>query len=128
RARLGRPPRCLRLCARRAPHRDGVEAWALARHRLYAARARRRHGEPAPMSAAAAIALSALAMTLIVGGRYLLSSGAFALATRLRHPGLYRGREAQIRREIGWSLASAAIYGIPAGVVAWGWQARDWTR
>jgi len=80
------------------------------------------------MSAAAAIALSALAMTLIVGGRYLLSSGAFALATRLRHPGLYRGLELQIRREIGWSLASAAIYGVPAGLVAWGWQARGWTR
>jgi len=80
------------------------------------------------MSAAAAIALSALAMTLIVGGRYLVSSGAFALATRLRHPGLYRGLGPQIRREIGWSLASAAIYGIPAGIVAWGWQARGWTR
>ena len=43
------------------------------------------------MSAALAIALWALAMTLIVGGRYLLSSGGFALATRLKHPGLYRG-------------------------------------
>ena len=58
------------------------------------------------MSAALAIALSALAMTLIVGGRYLLSSGGFALATRLKHPGLYRGLETQMRREIGWSLAS----------------------
>ena len=33
-----------------------------------------------------------------------------------------------MRREIGWSLASAAIYGIPAGIVAWGWQAHGWTR
>src|SRR3546814_13097552 len=33
-----------------------------------------------------------------------------------------------MRREIGWSLASAAIYGVPAGIVAWGWQARGWTR
>ncbi|SNT17678.1 sterol desaturase family protein [Sphingopyxis indica] len=80
------------------------------------------------MSAALPIAFSALAMTLIVGGRYLLTSGAFALATRLRRPGLYRGLEAQMRREIGWSLASAAIYGIPAGIVAWGWQAQGWTR
>ena len=80
------------------------------------------------MSAGAAIALSALAMTLIVGGRYLVSSGAFALATWFRHPRLYRGLGPQIRREIGWSLASAAIYGIPAGIVAWGWQARGWTR
>jgi sterol desaturase/sphingolipid hydroxylase (fatty acid hydroxylase superfamily) len=80
------------------------------------------------VSAAPAIALSALAMTLIVGGRYLVSSGAFAFATRLRHPGLYRGQEPQIRREIGWSLASAVLYGIPAGIVAWGWQAHGWTR
>ncbi|MEI9853013.1 MAG: sterol desaturase family protein [Sphingomonas sp.] len=74
------------------------------------------------------ILLSALAMTLIVGVRYLLASGAFALATRLRHPGLYAGLDGQIRREIGWSLASAAIYGVPAGIVAWGWQNRGWTR
>ena len=46
----------------------------------------------------AAVLFSALAMTLIIGVRYLISSGAFALATRLRHPGLYRGLEAQIRR------------------------------
>jgi lathosterol oxidase len=75
-----------------------------------------------------AILASALAMTLIVGLRYLAASGGFALATRLRHPGLYAGLDRQIRREIGWSLVSAAIYGIPAGVVAWGWANRGWTR
>lgn len=75
-----------------------------------------------------AILLSALAMTLIVAVRYLIVSGGFAWATRLRHPGLYRGLDAQMRREIRWSLASAAIYGIPAGIVAWGWQHRGWTR
>ena len=80
------------------------------------------------MDAAAAILLSALAMTLIVGVRYLIASGGFALATRVRRPGLYTGLDAQVRREIGWSLASAAIYGAPAGVVAWGWQAHGWTR
>jgi len=74
-----------------------------------------------------AILLSALAMTLIVGLRYLAASGGFALATRLRHPGLYAGLNGQIRREIGWSLTSAAIYGIPAGIVAWGWANRGWT-
>jgi lathosterol oxidase len=74
-----------------------------------------------------AIVLSALAMTAIVAGRYLAASGLFAWATRRLHPGLYAGLDAQIRREIGWSLASAAIYGAPAGVVAWGWQARGWT-
>ena len=66
-------------------------------------------------------------MTLIVGVRYLLASGGFALATRVRHPGLYNGLDTQMRREIAWSLASAAIYGVPAGIVAWGWQHRGWT-
>jgi sterol desaturase/sphingolipid hydroxylase (fatty acid hydroxylase superfamily) len=80
------------------------------------------------MSGVTALILSALVMTLIVGVRYLLVSGAFAVATGWRHPGLYLGLDAQIRREIAWSLASAAIYGVPAGVVAWGWQAHGWTR
>jgi sterol desaturase/sphingolipid hydroxylase (fatty acid hydroxylase superfamily) len=80
------------------------------------------------MSAPLAIALSALAMTLIVGVRYLIASGGFALATRLTRPGLYAGLDQQMRREVMWSLASAAIYGIPAGIVAWGWQNRAWTQ
>lgn len=66
-------------------------------------------------------------MTMIVGVRYLIVSGAFAWATRLRHPGLYARLTPQIRREIAWSLASAAIYGIPAGIVAWGWDSQGWT-
>ncbi|TCP35552.1 sterol desaturase family protein [Sphingomonas sp. BK235] len=80
------------------------------------------------MDAIVAILLSALAMTLIVGVRYLLASGGFALATRWRHRDLYAGLDPQIRREIGWSLASAAIYGVPAGIVAWGWRTHGWTR
>ena len=75
-----------------------------------------------------AVALSALAMTLIVGGRYLAVSGGFAWLTRRRFPGLYEGQRRQIRREIGWSLASAGIYGVPAGLLAWGWQEHGWTR
>ena len=75
-----------------------------------------------------AVLLSALAMTVIVALRYLLSSGLFAFATGRVRPGLYAGLDPQIRREIGWSLLSAAIYGIPAGVVAWGWAERGWTR
>lgn len=74
-----------------------------------------------------AILLSALAMTVIVALRYLATSGLFAVASERMRPGIYRGKGAQIRREIGWSLVSAAIYGIPAGIVAWGWQARGWT-
>jgi Delta7-sterol 5-desaturase len=75
-----------------------------------------------------AILLSAIAMTLIVGARYLIASGAFAWATKLRHPGLYARLDKQIAREIRWSLLSAGIYGVPAGIVAWGWQNRSWTR
>ena len=80
------------------------------------------------MSAAALILVSALAMSAIVGVRYLIVSGAFAWATERRHPGLYRDRRPQIAREIGWSLASALIYGVPAGIVAWGWRQHGWTR
>ncbi|WP_395329774.1 sterol desaturase family protein [Novosphingobium sp. BL-8H] len=75
-----------------------------------------------------ALVLSAVVMTAIVGLRYLATSGLFAWITARVRPGLYKGLDRQIRAEIGWSLASSAIYGIPAGVVAWGWQAHHWTR
>ena len=74
------------------------------------------------------ILLSALAMSMIVGVRYLVTSGLFAAWTARRFPGRLAGQGAQVRREIGWSLASAAIYGVPAGMVAWGWQERGWTH
>jgi sterol desaturase/sphingolipid hydroxylase (fatty acid hydroxylase superfamily) len=75
-----------------------------------------------------ALSLSIVAMTLIVGVRYLAFSGGFAWLTKRRFAGLYDSQSAQIRREISWSLASAFIYGAPAGLVAWGWQERGWTR
>jgi Delta7-sterol 5-desaturase len=74
------------------------------------------------------IIASALIMTIIVAARYLVTSAAFAWATRMKHAGLYAGLRAQMKREIGWSLLSAALYGIPAGIVAWGWQNRGWTQ
>lgn len=74
-----------------------------------------------------AILLSMATMTAIVAARYLFVSGAFAWATARRSPNLYRGRRAQIRREIGWSLFSALIYAVPAAVALWGWQDRGWT-
>lgn len=80
------------------------------------------------LSIIVAVTLSAVAMTVIVGVRYLVTSAGFALATRLKHPGLYTGLDPQIRREIWWSLVSAAIYGVPAGVLAWGWERHGWTR
>jgi hypothetical protein len=63
----------------------------------------------------APLILSAVAMTVIVGVRYLITSGLFAALTVRRFPGRLSGQAGQVRREIGWSLASAAIYGIPAG-------------
>jgi sterol desaturase/sphingolipid hydroxylase (fatty acid hydroxylase superfamily) len=72
--------------------------------------------------------LSALAMTAIMGARYFVTSGFFAWLTGRVRPGQYAGLAPQIRREIGWSLASAVIYGVPAGIVAWGWQQHGWTR
>jgi Delta7-sterol 5-desaturase len=75
-----------------------------------------------------AIAVAAVSMTVIVGVRYLITSGAFAWATHVRHRGLYERLRPQIRREIGWSLTSATIYGVPAGIVAWGWDNLGWTR
>jgi Delta7-sterol 5-desaturase len=80
------------------------------------------------MNDIAVIAASLFSMTLIVGVRYLLTSGAFAWATRIKHPGLYAGLAPQMKREIRWSLLSAGIYGAPAGLVSWGWNARGWTR
>ncbi|TZG28088.1 sterol desaturase family protein [Sphingomonas montanisoli] len=66
-------------------------------------------------------------MTAIIAGRYLVSSGGFAWLSARRHPHIHVGRGEQIRREIAWSLASAVVYGLPAGIVAWGWQAQGWT-
>jgi lathosterol oxidase len=74
-----------------------------------------------------AAALSMLAMTGIVAVRYLASSGLFAWLTRRVRPGLYKGLERQIGMELRWSLVSAAIFGLPAGLVAWGWQQHGWT-
>jgi Delta7-sterol 5-desaturase len=75
----------------------------------------------------------AVSMTLIVAVRYLIVSGGFALLTRVRHPELHmladrQRRRRQIRREIGWSLMAAIIYGVPAGVVAMLWRKFGGTR
>ena len=75
-----------------------------------------------------AILVSVLSMTAIVAARYIASSGLFAWISARRVPGIHDKLGAQMRREIRWSLVSAAIFGIPAGVVAWGWQERGWTR
>ena len=75
-----------------------------------------------------ALAISVLGTTLIVALRYALTSGGFAWLTERVRPGHLATLRPQIRREIGWSLGAAAIYGVPAGVIAWGWQEHGWTR
>lgn len=75
-----------------------------------------------------ALLAAGLAVTLIVALRYLLISGAFALITQKVRPGLYDGKRQQIAKEIRWSLISAAIYGVPAGVVLWAAIHHGWTQ
>ena len=75
----------------------------------------------------AAFLLAGTAMSAMVVIRYFLSSGLFAWATRRMRPGLYDGQGDQIGQEIRWSLISAAIYGLPAGFIFWGWRHHGWT-
>ncbi|MEO1044018.1 MAG: sterol desaturase family protein [Pseudomonadota bacterium] len=75
-----------------------------------------------------ALTFSALAMSLIIALRYFAASGLFAWITSRLRPGLYQEQSHQIRREIGWSLLSVGIYGLPAGIVAWGWRSHGWTQ
>ena len=68
--------------------------------------------------------LAILAMTLIVGLRYLAVSGAFAALTARARPGLHsspRSRRQQ-RAERRWSLLSALIYAVPAGAALYAFQ------
>jgi Delta7-sterol 5-desaturase len=83
---------------------------------------------PADTPVPLALLIVSVAVTLIVALRYVISSGAFALITARMRPDLYAGRAAQIRREVRWSLVSAAIYGAPAGIVMWGWNHHGWTQ
>ena len=71
---------------------------------------------------------SALAMSAIVAVRYFITSGGFAWLTRRVRPGLYDGLDRQIRSEMKWSVLSAALYGIPAGILMWGWDRFGWTK
>lgn len=75
-----------------------------------------------------AILLAALTMTGIIALRYLAASALFAWATERVRPGLYARLGPQIGREIRWSLLSAAIYGVPAGIIVWGWREHGWTQ
>lgn len=83
---------------------------------------------PADTPVPLALLIVSGAATLIVALRYALTSGLFAWLTARARPGLYDGKSAQIRREVRWSLLSAAIYGAPAGIVLWGWNHHGWTQ
>jgi sterol desaturase/sphingolipid hydroxylase (fatty acid hydroxylase superfamily) len=82
-----------------------------------------------------ALVLSLAAMCLIVAARYLAVSGLFAWSARRIRPDVYAPADPkkaarlakQVKREIGWSLLAAVIYGLPAGLVAWAWATRGWT-
>lgn len=74
-----------------------------------------------------ALAIASITTALIVWIRYLIVSGFFAYCTKVQAPGLYRGLERQIGREIYWSTLSAMIYGIPAGAMLWLWAAHGGT-
>jgi sterol desaturase/sphingolipid hydroxylase (fatty acid hydroxylase superfamily) len=72
------------------------------------------------------IAIGTLQTTLIVLVRYFAASGGFALWTARR--GIVAGpadparRRKQVRDEIRWSVVSAIIYGVPAGVMLAAWR------
>lgn len=71
--------------------------------------------------------VAALFVSLIVAARYAALSGGLAWLTRRR--GIARvHRPGQVRAEIRWSLLSAAIYGVPAGLAYWAWNRHGLTR
>ncbi len=71
-----------------------------------------------------ALLLLGLQLALIIGLRYLLVSGAFALVAARRKPELFRPADParrrrlrrQVRREILWSLLSVLVYAAPAAL------------
>jgi Delta7-sterol 5-desaturase len=79
------------------------------------------------------LAIAALLTSAIVALRYLALSGVFAAITARRHrtvladPARAARRRRQVRREIGWSLLAAVIYGAPAGIVGWLYSERGHT-
>lgn len=94
----------------------------------------RRHGHHAGVDTLP-LPLAVAGTVLIVIARYFAASGGFALWTARR--GIVAGpadparRQRQIAGEIRWSLVSAVIYGLPAGLVLegsrrFGWTLIDW--
>lgn len=80
------------------------------------------------LSAVQGALIATAAMCAIVALRYVATSGLFAWLGERRFPGLHAGQSAQIAAEIRWSLLSAVLYGVPAGLAAWAWRERGLTR
>ena len=76
----------------------------------------------------ARVLLAMAGMGAIVAARYLLTSGLFAALSRGRGPAMTVRLARQVRREIGWSLIAALIYGAPAGIAAYAWLRLGQTR
>ena len=78
------------------------------------------------MTTAATFVLAVVSMAAIIAVRYLAVSGGFAWLTQRR--GVQAGpadpakRQRQISAEIRWSLISAVIYAIPAGLAIEAWR------
>jgi sterol desaturase/sphingolipid hydroxylase (fatty acid hydroxylase superfamily) len=85
-----------------------------------------------PRRVIATFLFAIVSMTLIIAVRYLAVSGGFAWLTRAR--GVVAGpadparRGAQVRNEVRWSLISAAIYAVPAGLAIEAWRSLGWTQ
>jgi len=78
------------------------------------------------VNTAATLVLAVVSMAAIIAVRYLAVSGGFAWLTQRR--GVQAGpadpakRQRQISAEIRWSLISAIIYAIPAGLAIEAWR------
>ncbi|WP_408014960.1 sterol desaturase family protein [Sandarakinorhabdus rubra] len=79
-----------------------------------------------------AFALAVVSMAAIIAVRYLAVSGGFAWLTRARGvadgPADPAKRRQQIRAEIRWSLLSAFIYAVPAGLALEAARSLGWTQ
>jgi sterol desaturase/sphingolipid hydroxylase (fatty acid hydroxylase superfamily) len=83
------------------------------------------------VTSAATLFFAVVVMAIIIAVRYLAVSGAFAWITARRGvvagPADPKKRRLQIANEIRWSLISAIIYAIPAGLALEAWRALGWT-
>ena len=77
-------------------------------------------------------AFAVVSMAAIIAARYLAVSGGFAWLTKARGvadgPADPAKRDRQIKNEIRWSLISALIYAVPAGLALEAARSLGWTQ